>query len=201
MGKIKFKLLATNGKWTKEFMYFLQVPKGDIYYGEINLQEQDKTSRHVSGISHHKRGERMIKLGKGLKLTECVGLHQLFVISIGKAVFLNEHFGAENTKNNKYDILIDVRNFNLRVGIMAFFLEPNKLDALNTLKEKLNNVELKVFMNTNPWVVIAIYENGNEIPQEAKTKIDWNKAFVKMEIPSSETGGNLVMINVPAKKR
>lgn len=200
MGKTKFKILATDGTWTKEFMYFLQVPKGDIYYGEINLHEPDKTSRHVSGISHHKRGERMIKLGKGLKLTEYVGLHQLFVISIGKLVFENQNFGSVSTKLNKNDILIDIRNFGLRVGIMAFLLEPNKLETLNDIKEKLKDVELKVYMNTNPWLVIAIFENGNEIHKDAVTQIEWNKAFVKMEIPSSENGGNLVMINVPAKK-
>lgn len=200
MGKTKFKILATNGEWTKEFMYFLQVPKGDIYYGEINLHEPDKTSRHVSGISHHKRGERMIKLGKGLKLNEYVGLHQLFVMSIGKAVFQNVHFGTENTKSNKYDVCIDIRNFGLRVGIIGFLLEPNKLEALDNLKEKLTNVKFTVFMNSNPWIVIAVYDNGNEIPKDAITKIDWNKALVKMEIPSSETGGNLALINVPAKK-
>ncbi len=159
-----------------------------------------KTSRHLSGISHHKRGENMIRLGKGLKLTEYVGLHQLFVISIGKLVFENQHFGAEYTKEKKNDILIDLRKFDLRVGIMSFLLEPNKLNALNDLKGKLKNVEFKVFMNTNPWLVIAIYDNGNEIPQNIETPIEWNKAFVKMEIPSSENGGSLVVIDVPAKK-
>jgi len=200
MSKIKFKILATDGTWVKEFIYFLQTSSGDIYYGEINLEQPDKTSRHLSGVSHNKRGDRLIKLGKGLKLTEYVGLHQLFVMSIGKLVFQSPPFGKINTKKADGNILIDIRKFDLRVGIMAFLLEPNRLDTLEKLSEKLKDVEYTINKETTPWLVIAIFNNGVEIDKNTVTPIEWNKALIRMEIPSTESGGHLVMISAPAKK-
>jgi hypothetical protein len=200
VSKKKFKILATDGTWIKEFVYFLQTSHGDIYYGEINLDQPDKTSRHVSGISHNKRGERLIKLGKGLKLTEYVGLHQLFVMSIGKLVFQSPPFGRIYSKRTEGNVLIDINKFDLRVGIMAFLLEPNRLDTLEKLSEKLKDVDYTINKETTPWLVIAIFNDGIEIDKNAVTPIEWNKALIRMEIPSSESAGHLVMITAPAKK-
>jgi hypothetical protein len=200
MGKLHFRLLATDGNWTKEFLFVTQVTKGDIYYGPLSPHKESKTSRHMSGLSHIKNGDELIKLGKGLRLTDYKGLHQLFVMSIGKQVFLNSGFGRQYAnKNLDGTIILDIRRFKQRVGIMAFLLEPEECKNIDKLPRKLKNVQFTIFTETTPWFVIAVYDAGTTIiKKNQSTMLPWEKTFLKIEIPSSETGGKLVMIDGPS---
>jgi hypothetical protein len=200
MSRIKFKILATNGTWVKELIYFTQHSKGDIYYGEVNVYEPNKVSRHVSGVSHQKKGNLQTKLGRGRRLSDFVGLHQLFVFSIGKLVFEQPSFGREYFKEVKGNILIDIRKFEMRVGIMAFFLEPNKEDALNGLAEKLLDVEYTIYKATSPWIVIAIFDNGVPVINGALTSVNWDKTLFKADLPSADEEGQFLFVEMPATK-
>lgn len=194
------KLLATDGEWTKEFLFFLQAKKGDLYYGLLSPTSEGKTSRHVSGISHIKNGDSLIKLGKGLPLNEYKGLHQLFVMSIGKQVFLNKDFGRPYS-NKEIDgiITIDTRRFKQRVGIIGFLLEPAECKNLDHLPKTLKKVQFTIFTQIEPWLVIAIYDAGTAIIKSNQpTMLPWEKTFLKMEMPSSEKGGTLVLIDGPS---
>jgi hypothetical protein len=196
----QYKLLATDGEWTKEFLFFLQAKKGDLYYGLLSPTSEGKTSRHVSGISHIKSGDSLIKLGKGLPLNEYKGLHQLFVMSIGKQVFSSKDFGRPYS-NKKIDgiITIDTRRFKQRVGIIGFLLEPADCKNIDHLPKTLKNVQFTILTQTTPWLVIAIYDAGTAIIKSNQpTMLPWEKTFLKMEMPNSEKGGNLVLIDGPS---
>ncbi|MBK8467049.1 MAG: hypothetical protein IPL32_14605 [Chloracidobacterium sp.] len=201
MEDLDYKLLATNGKWTKEFLYFVQVAQGDIYYGLIgNHGAEGKTSRHKSGISHIKYKDSMTKLGKGRRLTDYEGLHQLFAMSIGRQVFSSPPFGKPaKEKCIKGSVTIDVRRYKQRVGIMAFLLEPAKAMHLDKLPDQLKNVQFTIMTQTKPWFVLAIYDAGTAVLKATEsTMLPWEKTLLKVEIPSSEKGGKLILIDGPS---
>ncbi len=203
MKKIEYKLLATDGSWTKEFLFFLQVKHGDIYYGLLDGSgNPGKSSRHVSGHSHAKYNEYTVKLGKGRRLTDYDGLHQLFVLSVGRQVFSSSTFGrSPNPKSIDGSILIDVRRFEQRVGIIAFLLEPGKAETLSRLGRQLKNLQLTIMTKTIPWFVIAIYDAGTGVLKSDDSRmLPWNRTLLKVEVPSSENGGNLILIDGPSEQ-
>ena len=79
-------------------------------------------------------------------------------------------------------------------------MEPNQLESLDKLSKKLNEVEFFIKKETTPWFVIAVFNEGREIDKNTITPFEWNKALIKLEIPSSKTGGTLVMVSAPTKK-
>lgn len=153
----KVKVLATNGEWFKEFLYFVQNPKGDFYYGMIG-PEVHKTSIHASGIAHIRTGQHRIPLGRGTKLSEFKGMRQLFATSIGRLVFPSPHFGKEYSgKVNSAIVTIDIRKFKTDVGIMAFLLESEQASELNKLLRIIEAPQFSVITETNPWLVLAVH--------------------------------------------
>jgi hypothetical protein len=153
----KVKVLATNGKWLKEFLYFVQNPKGDFYYGTIG-PEASKTSVHASGITHTRMGQDRISLGRGTKLGEFKGLRQLFSMSIGTLVFPSPFFGKEYSgKACNALVTIDIRKFKTDIGIMAFLLEPEHAGELNGLLFMIKEPQFHVITETNPWLVLSVH--------------------------------------------
>lgn len=155
MNRKKIKILATNGNWTREILYFVQGPKGDIYYGDPG-QTDSRTSIHSSGLAHKRMGTHLIQFGCGTRLSKLKGLRQLFAMSIGKLVF--EHLGKPFS-GKKADglVLIDIRKFKSDIGIMVFLLEPINADKLNVLLKIMSEPQITIFAETEPWLVFAVH--------------------------------------------
>lgn len=157
MKRKEFRIIATNGSWTKEFLFFVQGAKGDIYYGEPDHLGL-RTSVHASGVAHQRTSGFLIPLGRGQRLSQFKGMRQLFSLNIGKLVFVNPHFGKQfNGKKVDGVVLIDVRKFRSDIGIMAFLLEPVHADELNKLMKILHEPQFTIFTETTPWLVIAVH--------------------------------------------
>ncbi|HEX8773718.1 MAG TPA: hypothetical protein VF735_08905 [Pyrinomonadaceae bacterium] len=160
----KIRVLATNGEWVKEFLYFVQNPKGDIYYG-LSGPEGTKTSIHASGVTHMRTGQHRIPLGRGTKLSEFKGIRQLFATSIGRLVFPNPYFGKEYSgKASNALVTIDIRKFKTEIGLMAFLLEPEHAGELNMLLRIIEQPQFTVITEMNPWLVLAVYPSGPPSP-------------------------------------
>jgi hypothetical protein len=168
MTRKEFRVLATNGDWVREILYFIQGPKGDIYYGEPGSKNY-RASLHSSGVAHTKSGEHVIRQGQGTKLSELKGLRQLFGMSMGKLTFA--HLGKPFS-GKKVDglVLIDIRKFKSdAIGVMAFLLEPVNADKLNMLLKILHEPQFTVFTETEPWLVIAVHTHKFHMGEKAAT--------------------------------
>ena len=169
MKRKEFRIIATDGGWTKEFLFFVQGPKGDIYYGEpthLGL----RTSIHASGVAHQRTSGLLIPLGRGEKLSQFKGMRQLFSMSIGRLVFVSPHFGKPfNRKKVDGVVLIDVRKFKSDIGIMAFLLEPVHADELNKLMKILHEPQFTIFTETVPWLVVAVHTPKIVVDQNTNT--------------------------------
>ena len=153
----KIKVFATNGEWFKEFLYFVQNPKGDFYYGNIG-PEISKTSIRASGVAHMRTGQHRIPLGRGTKLAESKGMRQLFAMSIGSLVFPNPAFGKPYSgRVSNALITIDIRRFKTDIGIMAFLLEPEQGNELNKLLGIIHEPQFNIITQTNPWLVLTVH--------------------------------------------
>ncbi|MBN2570827.1 MAG: hypothetical protein JXA68_01755 [Ignavibacteriales bacterium] len=163
MQRFKIKIVATNSNWLKEFLYFVQNPKGDFYYGLLGPHPEDKTSIHASGISHIKRyNNQLIKLGKGTPLAEFKGIRQLFSMSIGQLVFSNQHFGIQyKEKNNTLSHVINIKQFNGDIGISTLLIEPNSETKLEPLKKIYKNPNITIYKQTNPHLAILTYNSSD----------------------------------------
>ena len=153
----KYKVLVTNGEWLKEFLYFVQNPKGDFYVGQVG-SNPTKTSVHVSGVSHMRTGEHRIPLGRGTKLADLKGFRQLFSMSVGRLVFGSPYFGKLHSgKPSNGLITVDIRRFTTDIGVMAFLLEPAQAGNLNMLLGIMHKPQFYVVTETTPWLVVAIH--------------------------------------------
>lgn len=160
MDKKKFKIYATDGKDIWEIFFITQTNRGDFYYGTIN-SFGDKISRHVSGKFHGKtkNGDLYQNLGTRVNLKEFQGLESLSSIAINtrdltKLSFIKRYSGGKVTGS----VFIDLRNHKKHLNINIFLLEPSKTEELNFISNFFENSQLIIFTQTNPWIVLIIYE-------------------------------------------
>ena len=165
MPKKEYRIVASTGDNFYQFYYVIQMPAGDFYHGMVGTNPS-RTSIHVSGQVnwHYSKGKKISSPAKQ-KLHELSGLRQLCAMTIGKLVFSNPHFSIAPSKRKANGLVyFDIRKFKGDVGLMIFLLEPNKYDKLAGL-QNFHNSQIHVITETNPWLIIMVYESGPRLNQ------------------------------------
>jgi hypothetical protein len=160
---MKFKVYTTDGKDIWEIFFIKQDKNGDFYFGGIyNGKMQVKSSRHVSGKYHTKSNDDTIYMDHGerenLKVFtgfEALGRFSLSPKNFNKSPFGKTYSGGKVTGS----AFIDIRNYDKSININTFLLEPSKTERLFSVSDSMENGQLIIFTQTNPWIVLTVMEN------------------------------------------
>lgn len=152
----------TDGEKIQQIFFINQTEAGDFYFGPIIKGLDLKISRHQSGKTKttYERDNEQNFLYEGQKISEFRGVEQLQDYAITKDVLERFELGKPYS-GKKFDgsALIDLRMYNNSIFVSSYLLEPDKTQMLaNLIENSLKNLQIIIFTQTEPWIVLTVYE-------------------------------------------
>ncbi|MCD4781550.1 MAG: hypothetical protein K8S27_13535 [Candidatus Omnitrophica bacterium] len=158
--KKRFKVFVTDGEKIQQIFFINQTEAGDFYFGLTIKGLNSKFSRHQSGKTHLKVEDNRHDLYESQKISEFRGIEHLPDFAITKDVLERLESGIlYNGKKFDGSVFIDLRMYNNSIFVSPFLLEPDKMQMLaNLIESLLKNLQIIIFTQTEPWIVLTVYE-------------------------------------------
>lgn len=180
MPEKRFKVFASDGEQVWGILFITQNAKGDFYATPISPMVEFKASRHESGFWHLRgpslgapkdpeaRKHRSLQSEKvparstqntlrRQRLSEFREREEFFNLCVHISGFSRQAIGKPyDFKKCDGAVLIDMRRYRC-AGIQAHLLEPGRMDILSAFSEFMPVLQITIFTQTCPWLVVLVH--------------------------------------------